>query len=289
MTQLDLTGNPFDHIRHTDSTGEFWSARELMSLLGYERWERFEDAIERARAAAVNARVAGDHFRGAEKVIEGGRWGTQTVSDYLVTRYGAYLIAMNGDPRKERIAEAQTYFAVKTREAEVVATPALDELEVARRYVRAIEDKRAAEARVAELEPAAHSWTTLATGHGDYSVADAAKVLSRDPAIQVGQGRLFTLLREFGWIYRAGDQRWRVYQSAVDAGRLSELATSHYHPRTGELVIDPPQVRVTVKGLGALHRKLAGVSPLAITQSPAPADVVAAGAGQRAHPPGTGG
>jgi anti-repressor protein len=149
----------------------------------------------------------------------------------------------------------------------------------------AIESERKAlalAAQVAELEPSARAWDTFATGYGDYSVADAAKILSRDPGISVGQQRLFTLLGRLGWIYRAGDLRWRVYQTAIEAGRLSELATSHYHPRTGELVIDPPQVRITVKGLGALHRHLAGEAPLAIETSHTrtPADVVAAGAGR---------
>jgi len=173
------------------------------------------------------------------------------------------------------IARTGTY-AVATAPRELTKLEVLEmALESERRAITAEAERDA-------MAPAAKSWTTLATGNGDYSVADAAKVLSRDPAIQIGQQRLFTVLREVGWIYRAGDQRWRVYQSAIEAGRLSELATSHYHPRTGELQVDPPQVRVTVKGLGALHRKLAGTAPLAIDlYTPAPADVVAAGVGQR--------
>jgi anti-repressor protein len=116
----------------------------------------------------------------------------------------------------------------------------------------------AAEAKVAELAPAATSWTTLASGIGDYSVADAAKILSRDPAITLGRDRLFTVLRQLGWCYRqAADGRHRCYQAPIECGRLSEIPTSHYHPRTGELVLDPPQVRVTVKGLEWLHHHLA--------------------------------
>lgn len=120
----------------------------------------------------------------------------------------------------------------------------------------------------AELEvaaPKARSWDVLASGDGDYSVGDAAKILSRDPSIQVGERRLFTVLGEQGWIYRQrSDGRWRAYQSAVERGWLSELPSSHYHPRTGELVLDAPQVRVTVKGLHRLHRLLAGTAPLQI-------------------------
>src|SRR5690606_3306460 len=118
----------------------------------------------------------------------------------------------------------------------------------------------------AELEvaaPKARSWDVLASGDGDYSVGDAAKILSRDPSIQVGERRLFTVLGEQGWIYRQrSDGRWRAYQSAVERGWLSELPSSHSHPRTGALVLDAPQVRVTVKGLHRLHQLLAGTAPL---------------------------
>lgn len=128
-------------------------------------------------------------------------------------------------------------------------------------------DQRAelAEHRAAELEPAAASWETLATAHGDFLVGDAAKILSRDPAIKLGRDRLFTILRDRRWIYRqVGDGRWRCYQTAIDTGWLTEVPASHYHPRTGELVLDAPQVRVTVRGLGRLHQLLGGTAPLAI-------------------------
>ncbi len=123
--------------------------------------------------------------------------------------------------------------------------------------------------RESELEiaaPKAESWDTLAAADGDFSVGDAAKVLSRDPQIKVGQQRLFTYLGEIGWLFRGrGDRRWRVAQSQVETGRLSEIPSSHFHPRTGELVLDPPQVRVTAKGLHELHRRLSGAKPLQIT------------------------
>jgi prophage antirepressor-like protein len=123
----------------------------------------------------------------------------------------------------------------------------------------------AAEARAAELAPDADHWRVLASGDGDYCVADAAKILSRDPAIKTGRNRLFVTLGELGWAYRqAGDQAWRVYQSAIDTGRLSEIPQSHYHPRTGELVLDPPQIRVTAKGIADLRARLGGTNTLAI-------------------------
>lgn len=261
--------SPFDAIKRTAADGtEFWSARELMPLLGYEEWRKFEGAIERARAAAENS---GAHTPGAfvqvSQLVGAANLGDLRRSDYELSRYACYLVAMNGDPRKRRIAEAQTYFAVRTREAETRPTSAF---EIPQTYAQAphaaadaADRAEAAEARARELEPSAQAWETLASADGDFSVADASKILSRDPAINLGSTRLFTLLREFGWIYRqASDKRWRAYQSAVDCGRVGELPQFHYHQRTGEQVLDAPQLRVTAKGLREILRRLGGAAAL---------------------------
>lgn len=140
------------------------------------------------------------------------------------------------------------------------ARPALPQsyAEALRELASSVEERERLATKVAVLEPAAESWNTLATADGDFLVGDAAKILSRDPRIKIGQNRLFTVLGSLGWIYRApGDRKWRVKQTAIESGRLSEIPMSHYHPRTGELVLDPPQIRVTVKGLGVLRERLA--------------------------------
>lgn len=135
-----------------------------------------------------------------------------------------------------------------------------DALQLAADQAREIE---AQQAQLAITAPKAEAWDTLASADGDFSVADAAKILSRDDRIQVGQTRLFTELYRMGWLYRAkSDGRWRVYQQHIDAGRMAELPVSHLHPKSGERVMDPPQVRVTAKGLGELHRLLGGSGPL---------------------------
>lgn len=263
MTNIEprATTSPFDAIRRVTEAGiEYWTGRDMMPLLGYEKWERFEDAVERARIAAQNS--GADVERTISRTREvGTNWtpGAGARSDYLMTRFGAYLVAMNGDPRKREIAEAQTYFAVKTREAEVTPAPALPQTytEALRCLLAEVEQREATEAKLAEVAPAAEAWNHLASANGDYAVADAAKMLSRHPDITIGRDRLFTVMYRAGWIYRRQiDQRWAVYQRAVETGWLTEMPSSHYHPRTGELVLDPPQVRVMAKGLAELTKRL---------------------------------
>lgn len=111
----------FESIKHINEYGmEYWTARELMSVLEYKQWRRFSDAIERAKEAceASGNRIS-DHFADAGKMIVLPKGAKRQVRDFHLSRYACYLISMNGDPRKESIALAQTYFAVKTRQQEL--------------------------------------------------------------------------------------------------------------------------------------------------------------------------
>lgn len=113
----------FDLVIHCDDTAkiEFWYARELMPLLGYERWENFDKAISRAMDSCETSGVeVSDHFREVTKLIETGKSAHRLIKDYMLTRYACYLIAQNGDPKKEEIAFAQSYFAVQTRKQELI-------------------------------------------------------------------------------------------------------------------------------------------------------------------------
>lgn len=109
--------------------------------------------------------------------------------------------------------------------------------------------------QIAVLAPRAEAWDELASAEGDYEVGDAAKILAR-AGVETGRQRLFTQLAELGWIYRGAQGKWKARQSAVDSGWLAEKPQSHHHPRSGEVVLDPPQVRVTVRGIERLRVRL---------------------------------
>lgn len=112
----------FENIKHhTDEGIEFWYARELQGVLEYSEWRNFTNIIEKAKFACENSgNVISDHFVDVNKMIDLAKTAIREVNDYMLSRYACYLIVQNGDPRKEVIALGQTYFAVKTRQQELI-------------------------------------------------------------------------------------------------------------------------------------------------------------------------
>ena len=126
IQRINQYKSSFDSIAKeiTDDSGEsveVWYARELQTLLGYARWENFVVAINRAIDSCKTQGVSiDDHFREVTKMVSLGSVAQRPVQDFMLTRYACYLIAQNGDPKKEEIAFAQSYFAVQTRRAEII-------------------------------------------------------------------------------------------------------------------------------------------------------------------------
>ena len=117
----EYTEKVFEDIKHIDDEGnEYWLARELQNVLGYHQWRSINDLIERAKITCKESKYSvDDHFAVQRKMVDIGSKTKRIIQDYKLSRYACYLIVMNGNPKKEIIALAQTYFAIQTRKQEL--------------------------------------------------------------------------------------------------------------------------------------------------------------------------
>jgi DNA-damage-inducible protein D len=193
--------SPFDAIKHVRADGsEFWSARGLCNAVEYETWRNFAAAIDRAKIAISNTGSdPAAEFVQVTKLVDVGNLGTREREDYELSRYGAYMVLMNGDPRKPKIAEAQAYFAVKAREAEVAPrhhAELLTKSDLARMVLEIEEEK-------ATLAAALESAAPMVAYHDRYISNDDAVLVSVWGA-QFGltQPQAFDALIEAKMVYR---------------------------------------------------------------------------------------
>jgi DNA-damage-inducible protein D len=122
-----LTSNFEACAQRSDSGVEFWLARDIQHLLGYSEWRNFLTVINKGKTACeVSGHIVADHFVDVNKMVDLGSGSQRDIDDIMLTRYACYLIAQNGDSRKQEIAFAQTYFAVQTRKAELIEQRLLD-------------------------------------------------------------------------------------------------------------------------------------------------------------------
>jgi len=124
----------FEAAKQQNESIEFWSARDIQSILGYAQWKNFEKVIEKAKAACENAGAeVKNHFADFGKMVDIGSGVSREIADVALTRYACYLVAQNGDATKSEIAFAQTYFAVQTRKQEIIEQRLLDVARVSAR------------------------------------------------------------------------------------------------------------------------------------------------------------
>ncbi|MFC4333880.1 BRO family protein [Salininema proteolyticum] len=237
-----------DAVRTIDIDGQPWFVgRDVATALGYRNPNR-----------SLTDHVPAGHRKGTESVpLHNLGLHPQTV---LIDEAGMYRLIM-----RARTEIAETFQEWVT--ADVLPTlrrtghySTGDHVprtlpEALRAYATEVEAHDATRTALAAAEPKAEDWDVLASAHGDYSVADAAKVLSQDPLIEIGQRRLFAVLDRVGWIYRGSDGEWRAYQSAIKAGHVGEAPSWYSHPRTFERVTTV-RVVITMTGVARLRRLL---------------------------------
>lgn len=264
ITQHRQYESPFDSIRRQTPEGcEFWSARDLQPLMGYARWEDFAKVVRRAMASAANS----GSDEGFSEITEEGTGGRPRLN-FELSRFAAYLVAMNGDPNMPEVAAAQAYFAIRTREAETRPTaPALQGPElIAAALIESQKVLEQREARIHQLEQKATA-DAPKVAYVDTYVADedCQKLRTIASSLNVQEKWLRELLLGKSWIYAEQTTRFSQskgtkvtitrYSAAADKKRYFRPIPVHDAPRfRGEVM---HTLKVTPQGAEAIARLIA--------------------------------
>lgn len=244
LAVFSFIGNDVRTVRDHD---EVWFvATDVSRILGYSE-------------ASAMTRTLDDDEKGLRNVQTLG--GEQTLA--AINEAGLYsAILRSRMPRAKEFKRWVTHVVLPEIRQTGSFTPAKPQREIPqdfasalREFAAEIEAHEETKAALDVAQPRAEAWDALASAEGDYSVGDAAKILAR-AGIATGPQRLFGQLIDLKWTYRGADNRPRAYAERVERGYLAEKPSFHYHPGTGERVVDPPQVRVTVKGIERLRQRL---------------------------------
>lgn len=178
----------FEALVRIEQGVEFWFARDLQPLLGYDRWENFAKLIDRAMTSCVGAgQAVADHFREVVKKIPLGSGAERAVEDVALTRYACYLLAQNGDPRKQAIAFAQTYFAVQTRRLEQIESRLLEADRIKAR-ARLVQSEKELSAVIFERVGDEHSFARIRS-KGDTALFGGLTTQKMKDRLAVPEGR----------------------------------------------------------------------------------------------------
>lgn len=217
-------GSPFDAIKRAREDGaEYWSARELAPLMGYRAWRNFLVPIERAKKAAKNQGQE-SAFVASRKRVQAGTGATDRL-DYELSRFAAYLVAMNGDPNKPEVAAAQAYFAIQTRVAETQpAQPALpqDYASALRALAESVEQKALEAERANKAEAELEQAAPKVDYHDTFISEDSDLFTIRDLAgkLQVQESWLREQLVKHKWIYAKTYDRYSNKEGRVVAENI---------------------------------------------------------------------
>lgn len=252
--------HPVRHVMSDAVDEPIWIARDVCDVVGISKYRDAVAQLDPDERVSVAVDTPGGTQQMAG-VTEAGVWSLMLISRSPVVKSFKRWLTHTVLPEIRRTGGY----------GNVVELPGPRQLaqmviEAEDRADREAAARREAEARAKELEAPASAWKHLASSEGDYEVADAAKVLSRDPKIKIGRDRLFSFMAAEGWIFRnRHTARWKVYQPQVDNGRLTEkFGKPFLHDPSGEMRLGDPTIRVTPKGMAELHKRLGGSGQLAL-------------------------